>query len=198
MQIAQVSDRESDREKMKNIKKQTLMLMRIKNALKFHLTKATTPQNTRVVFNNIPFHIIYLFIRSKSDGIRSNAARLKGQPFRTMSACSSLEAQHSIEHKQTQTSNMDVKMCHVNERKASKSTNSSNSNGHKRPSSLKLPESQGKTRAKHLYRSRTKPEEPTTSGISPKLSEQRNTVGHHIDNGHADEIFVISTEADVQ
>lgn len=101
-----------------------------------------------------------------------------------------MAAAHQIEHRnmQTQTPNSDVKMGHINERKSSKSTAAVTSStampSNKRPSSLKLPE-HAKNRSKHLYRSRTKPEEPTSMLTDFQL------------DGNVDDIFVISTEADV-
>lgn len=134
-----------------------------------------------------------LLVCSRNDGIRLNASKTKSQPFRTMSASSQIEHQNSLEqkHMHTQTSNMDVKMCHINERKATKLATGVITS--KRPSSLKLPESHTKIRTKHLYRSRTKPEE-STSVASPNLPDFLTA---NMDNGHADEIFVISTETDV-
>lgn len=99
-------------------------------------------------------------------------SKIKGSTFRCHSASDAADHEHSTENKITQTSIIDAKLCNVNERNQSKLATS------KRPSSLKLPE-HSKIRSKRLYRSRTKPEEPT------KLTDL------HVD-GNVDDIFVIS------
>lgn len=112
-----------------------------------------------------------------SDGVHSTTSKAKSQPFRAQSAVNQIDTYVEQKSTETQTSTSDVAVCHVNERKPAKASG-------KRPSSLKLPE-QSKSRAKHLYRSRTKPEEPT------KLTD------FHLD-GNVDDIFVISRDLPVK
>lgn len=126
---------------------------------------------------NTWFNVNVCLVCRIADGVRVASSKIKGQPFRAQSTANQIEPYVEQKNMETQTSTMDVTMCHINERKQAKANSI-------RPSSLKLPEP-AKIRSKDLYRSRTKPEEPN------KLTD------FHVD-GNVDEIFVISRETSVK